>query len=99
MNPKNSSIVPTKIRTRFINGDRPGYVTEKVISLYKEDHLLIPCLHRECVRGGFDLRGINDWNLQQPKIFVCSGWQDKERVNQNRCLCELHVEVLDYQSE
>ena len=52
------------------------------------------CLYKECVGGGFDLNSEVNGMLRNREVVIsgnktCQGWQDKERVGQNRCWCKL----------
>ena len=94
MDSKKNSIVPLKLKVSFQDSDRPAQVIEKEMTLCRDEDFLIQCPNLECVDGGFDLRGVNISNQAQPKPLVCSGWQDRERINKHRCLCELHFQVV-----
>ena len=53
----------------------------------------IECPHVECVEGGFSLAGAVDGTVDgtlttSMALLACQGWQDRERVNKNRCLLE-----------
>ena len=87
-----------KIKACFENSNTVGLFTEVKVVTLKKDELFIKCPMRECVGGGFDLR--SQFNTSELDIgcsdsSVCQGWQDKERINKHRCLCELHWEMIE----
>lgn len=56
------------------------------------------CPYWECVDGGFDLSNeiINMLKEKKAQITgkkLCQGWQDRERVGQHRCWCELTYQI------
>ena len=65
-------------------------------------YFFFDCPYYECVDGGHDLTSIvekmNDECIkEQTGRLVCQGWQDKNRINKNRCLCELNYKIIiDY---
>jgi hypothetical protein len=88
-----SSISSVKLMLRFQDSDKLGPIIEKEINLSKDDDYRIACPMRECVGGGFNLsESIKNPGQQEPQ--VCLGWQDRERINQHRCLCKLSYQVI-----
>jgi len=56
------------------------------------------CPYRECINGGFDLtiEVIEMLKTKKEEITgrkLCMGWQDKERVGQHHCWCELTFKI------
>lgn len=86
-----------KIKALFEKSDMVGpYSKEKVITARMDD-LIIECPMRECVDGGFNLgiqRNGSGLEIGCSGSIVCQGWEDKQRINKHRCLCELHYEII-----
>ena len=56
------------------------------------------CPFIECIDGGHDLTQpisdmLNNDQAERSGKISCQGWQDSNRINKNRCLCELTFKV------
>lgn len=92
---KNNNIVSRRFKVCFQDSCGGAQVAEKEIFLCKEGGFLIPCPMCECVNGGFDIKGVDSMEQGQSKTFICQGWQDRERINKHRCLCELYLTFFE----
>ncbi|MEI9476077.1 MAG: hypothetical protein WCO26_05840 [Deltaproteobacteria bacterium] len=58
----------------------------------------VECPYVECISGGFDLSSAvseilaTRGNVSSGTI-VCQGWQDRERINRNRCLLTMEYKI------
>jgi hypothetical protein len=58
----------------------------------------VRCPLRECVSGGFDFsrsvrEAIESESGSASGRIICQGWQDRERINQNRCLLTANFNI------
>lgn len=87
-----------KIKACFKNSDMVGPFTEEKVVTLKKDEFFIKCPMRECVEGGFVLRSQSnksELDIGCSGSSLCQGWQDKDRINKHRCLCELQWKMLE----
>lgn len=57
-----------------------------------------PCPSSECVSGGFIFRSevldaVNKRLTEKSGLVLCHGWQDRERINKNKCLLECKYRI------
>lgn len=57
------------------------------------------CPFIECIDGGYDLDLVvysmmENHETEKEGMLKCQGWQDAERINKNRCLCELDYKIM-----
>ena len=81
----------------YDGGSAPEPKQEKY-SLESKAFFKIDCPYRECISGGFDLSLAIDKLVTShldklDGTITCQGWQDKERINKNRCFLQLNYTI------
>ena len=96
---KYPNVASIEIKIRFTDND-DGNKSEKNITYQPDSKACFQydCPYRECIDGGYDFKNaienaMQSTEQQSQEKLLCQGWQDKERINKNKCLLEALVSV------
>jgi hypothetical protein len=94
------SLASLSIHMDFENPDWGGNPSPEQQHFGPEDKAFfeVQCPHWECIKGGFNLldavsKSVNRRLEETTGTITCQGWQDQERVGQNRCLLKMKYKI------
>jgi hypothetical protein len=89
-----------QIKFRFTDFDGGEDPAPKSITFCRHSKAFfeVECPFWECVMGGFDLTGSVFECIRRRQTHLtgestCGGWQDRERINNHRCLLKAHYDI------